>query len=169
MREEQTVGELRSAATRVLDFVQLREVVTASVNFQAPPRPAAAPFDADTVLQVKADRSRPNEVQAWCRYTSTCLTTDSEAEEVWAATVEVVGLFDVDDPEVEFSELELKAFGLLVGAPAVHPYARALLQSLTAGSVYPAFTLGLMNPVGNLPEDEVIQWTEEDDEPAVLD
>lgn len=89
---------------------------------------------------------RRRHIESWARYETVAQSDDVENPvDVWTALVECVAVFELDDPDLAISEDPVEAFGLLMGMPVLHPYAREWTQTLTSHSQYPAFTLGLID------------------------
>lgn len=130
-------------------------------------REQSTPFQCQTELQVRG--SQPGRyVESWARYETTARSGDGSDGSVlvWTAIVECVARFSLDAPDFVASDDQLEAFALLVGTPALHPYAREWTQTLTSHTQYPAFTLGLLDSLAELDPEYVLELPDRDDSKA---
>lgn len=113
------------------------------------------PFECSTELQVRGvlDGHR---LECWSRYETTARGAD-ETVRVWTVVVECVASFVLDAADVIATEEQVEAFALVVGTPVLHPYAREWTQTLTSHSQYPAFTMGLLEPLGELDPEQTVE------------
>lgn len=151
-----TVGELRGDAKVLVPHVALQQVYTVHTSFRVHDRNQQTPFRSATELRVNGVRNG-DRVESHSRYETTARSDTENPVDVWTAVVECVAVFRLDDPDLQISDEELEAFALLVGMPALHPYAREWTQTLTSQSQYPAFTLGLLNSPAELDDEHMIE------------
>jgi hypothetical protein len=163
---ERKVGDLRDGARRVLELVDLEQVFSVNSSYTTRDRTLSPPFRVETQLRVLG-RQHGTHIEVWARYVTEAFKDVSEGEStgVWSAEVEYVATFGFVDgiPTASCAEEDVEAFALLVGTPAIHPYAREHTQAMTGRSQYPAFTLGLLNSLAELPDEHVIQLEERED------
>jgi hypothetical protein len=134
-------------------------------------RNLAPPFHVETGINVRARRRSDGAVEVWATYITDVSTQDRQDGDipVWTVSLRIVARYErLDDGEPAegepFTRDDLEAFALLVGAPAIHPYAREWTQTLSSHSQYPALTMGLMQSIAELPEDQTIDLVAADAE-----
>lgn len=155
-----TVGELREGAYGVVRRVNLTEVYVASTSLQTHRIDGDPPYDVDTTLAVRG-QLYDDRIDVHVSYTTSALSVDDDGSKspVWTVEAEYVASFEMgeDASQVPISEDDLEAFAITMGPQTVHPYARELTQSLSARTPYPALTLGLITPVGAMPDDQALE------------
>lgn len=158
---KRTVAELREDAKVILPAANLEQVYAIHTSMQVHNRHQATPLQCETTLLVKGQQI-DDHIEAWARYDTTASADgdDGEPIPVWTVVLECVATFGLSDSELAPTEDQLEAFALLVGTPALHPYARAWTQTLTSHTQYPAFTLGLLDSLAELDPDHVITLPE---------
>lgn len=151
-----TVRDLKDSARVVLEHVELAQIYTVSSHLETFDRFQDPPFTTDTQLHVVGER-RGRAVEVRARYTTDAskereVEKERELISLWAVSAECIATFDIvsDSEDIEFTDDQLEGFALLVGAPAIHPYARELTQDLSGRTLYPAFTLGLLRSFAEL-------------------
>lgn len=155
-----SVAELRTDAKALLPHVNLEQVYTVHTSFRVHDRSQSRPFKCSTDLRVRGEHNG-DVVESWSRYETVARSDSTENPvDVWTAVVECIAMFRLDDPDLQISEDRLEAFALLVGMPALHPYAREWTQTLTAQSQYPAFTLGLIESPAEFDADHIIELSD---------
>lgn len=118
------------------------------------------PFTSDTNVQVKYERPRADTLEIWARYVTNVSTAEEDPAArtpVWTIEVECVAEYELAG-DAQLQDLGCEAFAVLVGAPAIHPYAREWTQSLSSQSRYPALTLGLMGSLAEMSDDHVVEF-----------
>lgn len=161
---------MRESALRVLPYLELDQVYAVQTGLKTHNRFQSPPFRTDTNLRILG-RQRNDAVEVWAHYTTDVFTDreDGDEEPVWTVKVECVAVFEAKVEDPDFEDKDLEAFALLVGAPALHPYAREWTQTLSSHSQYPAFTIGLLDSIAELPEDEEIELTEPEQATDMVD
>lgn len=107
-------------------------------------------LDVEVSLAMSVNYAADQAIVCVSRYEVTAQPADDDDlnaasdEDGWVARIEVHGVWPLSSCEA-LSAQHAQAFGLAVGAMALHPYARAHLQSTVAATGYPVFTLGVLN------------------------
>ncbi|WP_231250021.1 hypothetical protein [Nocardioides furvisabuli] len=146
--------------------MELAQVYTVGTQLETFDRFQGPPFITDTQVHVVGER-RGDAVEVRARYTTDASKEredDGEGEPIplWTISAECIATFHItgDPEEVEFTDDQLEGFALLVGAPAIHPYARELTQDLSGRTLYPAFTLGLLHSFAELDDQTEIELSD---------
>lgn len=84
--------------------------------------------------------------------------TDEMPAEGWRCSVVIHGQWQTDDSE-SLSDDALRAFAVKVGLMALHPYARAHVQSAVAAAGWPTYTLDVLTQ-----QDDLFSSEEDPDE-----
>ena len=155
-----TVGELREAAARVLNAVDLRDVALHSVSASRSAPGAVGPFTVTQDIRVRGDKSEDSTaVNSWAKYQVEARPSDMEVGGVptWSVTVELVATYAINSEQPEdFGADDLTAFSTVIGLMTIHPYARETIQTVTSRMGFPPFTLALLEPISSGPDDEVV-------------
>jgi preprotein translocase subunit SecB len=77
-------------------------------------------------------------------YSVAAASIEDEMRQAWAVKLEMIGLWPLKEP-TDFPEDQLTAFGLTVGALAIHPYARETVQSTITRTGYPPYALEILH------------------------
>lgn len=158
------MADLREGAERVLAVCDLSQVYLASSHSQTHNHFVDPPFSTDTSVAVRGHQTA-GRVEAWAQYVTEASKLEDGSEApipVWTVMVECVAVFDAAVDIPDFSDDDLEAFAVVMGAPTIHPYAREATQSLSGRSPYPAFTLGLLTPVLAMPDDFQVDFPDRD-------
>jgi hypothetical protein len=130
------------------------------------------PFQVSQDVNVKGEQSSDRlSVHAWALYrVEATLEAGPDAEQppeggsAWSLTMEMVADYPTDEnvEAPEFDGGELSAFALLIGLPAIHPFAREAVQNMTGRLGYPPFTLEMLTPISAHPDDELVEMSDSD-------
>lgn len=170
---DRTVRDLREGAARVLSAVNLESVILVDSEHHSMPQEFDGALKVVYSIEVSS-RQGPGAVECQVGYSAFAIPSEVLAEDfdggsdihpeliaahaAWNSESVWVAFFRrTDDTGEEFEPSDLQAFAMLMGPPTVHPYARELLQSLTARSPYAAFTLELLTPLSALEDDEIVE------------
>lgn len=153
-----SVGELRDSARPLLGDLRLEQIHVLRCELETFDQDQEPPFSTETGFEVTGVRSH-NTVEARASYVTSAFKRleDDETVPIWSVEVECAAVFAGADLD-QFTDEQIEAFSVLVGAPAIHPYVRELTQSLTSRTVYPAFTMGLMKSFAEMPADTEIEF-----------
>ena len=174
MSVERSVAELKAAAARVLERVELESVYLMRSDYKSAHRTGEISLVSAYAIKTRVERSE-SVLRSWVQHTAWALAIDDETEvpetagEVpsefvdehfaWQSETEWVVEFastegnDLTDLPME----DCSAFSMVMGPPTAHPYARELIQSLSERGLYPALSLGLITPLTQMSDDEVIE------------
>lgn len=161
-----TVAELREEIKTLAPSLSLEQIFAAKTSFETFTRANGALGNCQTEALVRAECvGRTIEVRA--RYITTGeiggVDDTVPPKEAWTAMVEGVAIFALGDSFTEVTNGQVEAVGVLLGLPALHPYAREWTQTLTGQSQFPAFSMGLMDSPSELPADTEIEFPESGD------
>jgi hypothetical protein len=161
-----TVGELRDSARALLGELGLEQIHILRCELETFDREQEGPFSTDTGFQVTGIR-QGDAIEARALYVTEAVKKldDGDTVPIWTIEVECAAVFEgTDGADLDaFTDDQIEAFAVLVGAPALHPYVRELTQSLSSRTMYPAFTLGLMASFAEMPPDFEIEFPDRSD------
>jgi len=153
-----TIADLRSQASQVNDGAELDTITLVRLDFTIGEASTEQRINVENNLIVRGIASG-RRVQALGHYWVSAQpegAPDDDAPFVWRVLIEVSANY-LRNEEADFAEQDLDAFALMIGAPALHPYAREVLQSITARSPFPAYTLGQLIALSSFPDDQVLE------------
>ena len=151
---ESNVGQLRELAQSVLDHVNLSQVALISLDSKTTLPARNTRFEVSTEIGVRGEQPEVNVVQAVMRYEVKATTVEG-GEPAWNVIAEWIAEYR-GEAVPDLSRDALLAFALIMGPQTVHPYGRQLIQDVTSRGPYPAYTMELIQPLGVLPDDTVV-------------
>lgn len=150
------LGQLRSASQLVLDHASLRIVSLQRAVFEVAAPDVDPPFDTNIVVQVSGDVTNASTLLTTANYQVNCYTgTPDPADrvDVWSVSLSIAAEWQISEIDLaDIDQIAIRGFSLTTAAPLLHPYARETIQDLTARSAYPAYTIGLMESISNIPD-----------------
>ncbi|MBM9466421.1 hypothetical protein [Nakamurella leprariae] len=151
-----TVAELRSRASAVLDQLQdMTDVRLVSMSCEAEQPIDFGPFEVSTALSVRSPaEDSAREVYVFSKYVvqARSVQDDDSIEEArpvaWRVELEMVGTWGRrGGNSALLDSADLTCFAVLVGAMALHPYARETVQSTVGRLGFPPFTMDILHSI----------------------
>lgn len=172
-----SIAELRTAAAAAFDAYDVARVFVTTMDFECTTNDYEPPYSVVTYFHLSGRQVSEDEIEVRARYVvearqsredprgaagdpesdQTGQDRDAPGPLIWRAVVEYASSLVAENESSVLNEEELAAFATIHGSQLLHPYVRETVQSMTGRSPFPAYSLGLLMPLSDFPDDQMIE------------